>query len=108
MFLNDTPTTECLTDRNTLSRHDALPLGTGFVHSAPGHGADDYKLGTANGIEGPHTVDADGTYFRHVPVFGCEHPARVLDDAGKDGDANGRVIATMIEDRKSTRLNSSH
>ncbi|MFC3674218.1 isoleucine--tRNA ligase [Ferrovibrio xuzhouensis] len=74
-----------------------LDAGTGFVHIAPGHGADDYNLGTANGIEVPHTVDADGTYFHHVPIFGGEHPARVLDDAGKDGDANGRVIATMIE-----------
>ncbi|MCW0235588.1 MAG: isoleucine--tRNA ligase [Ferrovibrio sp.] len=74
-----------------------MDAGTGFVHIAPGHGADDYNLGTANGIEVPHTVDADGSYFRHVPIFGGDRPARVLDDAGKEGDANGRVIATMIE-----------
>jgi isoleucyl-tRNA synthetase len=74
-----------------------MDAGTGFVHIAPGHGADDYNLGTANGIEVPHTVDADGSYFRHVPIFGGDKPARVLDDAGKEGDANGRVIATMIE-----------
>jgi isoleucyl-tRNA synthetase len=74
-----------------------LDAGTGFVHIAPGHGADDYTLGTANGIEVPHTVDADGSYFRHVPIFGGDKPARVLDDSGKDGDANGRVIATLIE-----------
>ncbi len=74
-----------------------LDAGTGFVHIAPGHGADDYNLGTANGIEVPHTVDADGRYFPHVPIFGGEKPARVLDDAGKEADANGRVIATMIE-----------
>lgn len=74
-----------------------LDAGTGFVHIAPGHGADDYNLGTANGIEVPHTVDADGSYFRHVPIFGGDKPARVLDDSGKEGDANGRVIATLIE-----------
>lgn len=74
-----------------------LDAGTGFVHIAPGHGADDYNLGTANGIEVPHTVDADGRYFRHVPIFGGDHPARVLDDSGKEGDANSRVIATLIE-----------
>src|SRR5690348_9631846 len=36
--------------------------GTGFVHIAPGHGADDYELGIANGIEVPQTVDEDGSY----------------------------------------------
>jgi isoleucyl-tRNA synthetase len=30
--------------------------GTGFVHIAPGHGADDYELGVANGVEVPDTV----------------------------------------------------
>ncbi len=74
-----------------------MDAGTGFVHIAPGHGADDYNLGMANGIEVPHTVDADGRYFRHVPVFGGDNPARVLDDAGKEGDANARVIAAMTE-----------
>ncbi|WP_300301825.1 isoleucine--tRNA ligase [Ferrovibrio sp.] len=74
-----------------------MDAGTGFVHIAPGHGADDYNLGMANGIEVPHTVDADGRYFRHVPVFGGDNPARVLDDAGKEGDANARVIAVMTE-----------
>jgi isoleucyl-tRNA synthetase len=39
--------------------------GTGFVHIAPGHGADDYVLGIANGIEVPQTVDPDGAYFEH-------------------------------------------
>src|SRR5579864_444811 len=29
--------------------------GTGFVHIAPGHGADDYELGTRHGIEVPQT-----------------------------------------------------
>ena len=30
--------------------------GTGFVHIAPGHGEDDWKLGVANGIAVPDTV----------------------------------------------------
>ena len=38
--------------------------GTGFVHIAPGHGADDYELGMANGLEVPETVAEDGSYFR--------------------------------------------
>ncbi len=43
--------------------------GTGFVHIAPGHGADDYELGVANGVEVPDTVAEDGTYYPHVPLF---------------------------------------
>src|SRR5690606_24088511 len=44
--------------------------GTGFVHIAPGHGADDYNLWTANRLgEVPHTVQPDGAYFPHVPIF---------------------------------------
>ena len=67
--------------------------GTGFVHTAPGHGADDYNtfvnnraaFVAAGTTEVPHTVGPDGAYFPHVPLF---EGARVLDDKGKDGDAN--------------------
>ena len=43
--------------------------GTGFVHIAPGHGADDFELGVANGVEVPDTVAEDGSYYPHVPLF---------------------------------------
>jgi len=63
--------------------------GTGIVHIAPGHGADDWVLGMSNGIEVPQTVGEDGTYFEHVPLFAglhvykCnDHVAEVLKDAG--------------------------
>jgi len=74
--------------------HVTVEQGTGFVHIAPGHGVDDWVLGTANGIEVPHTVGEDGSYFDHVPLFAG---ARVLTEAGKDGDANGRVIKAHAE-----------
>ena len=47
----------------------AADTGTGFVHIAPGHGEDDWFLGTANGIEVPETVLPDGTYSAKVPLF---------------------------------------
>jgi isoleucyl-tRNA synthetase len=68
--------------------------GTGFVHIAPGHGADDYVLGTANGIEVPQTVDPDGAYFPHVGLFASK---RVLTPYGKKGDANAAVIEKLKE-----------
>ena len=79
--------------------------GTGFVHTAPGHGADDYELYVKHktsfeeaGIpEVPHTVGEDGFYFEHVPLFGGEEPKRVINDKGKFGDANDAVIQALIE-----------
>ena len=41
--------------------------GTGFVHIAPSHGEDDWKLGMANGLPVPETVLPDGTY---APIGG--------------------------------------
>ena len=79
--------------------------GTGFVHCAPGHGADDYNLFEDNknsfeeaGIpEVPHTVGADGFYFEAVPLFGGDQPKRVIDDKGKFGDANEAVAGKLAE-----------
>lgn len=51
--------------------------GTGFVHIAPGHGEDDWKLGVANGIAVPDTVGDDGTYLPHVPMFAGKHVFKV-------------------------------
>jgi isoleucyl-tRNA synthetase len=70
--------------------------GTGFVHMAPGHGADDYNLWTANRLgEVPHTVQPDGSYFPHVPLFG-DKGLRVYDEKGKEGEANKAVIDALI------------
>ncbi len=66
--------------------------GTGLVHIAPGHGADDFELGSAHGIEVPETVAADGSYFPHVPLFAGR---KVLTAEGKKGDADPAVIAAL-------------
>jgi isoleucyl-tRNA synthetase len=76
--------------------------GTGFVHTAPGHGADDYQTFVKHqnkfkefGTERvPDVVDSDGSYFPHVGLFAG---ARVYDDKGKEGDANTRVIEKLLE-----------
>ena len=68
--------------------------GTGLVHIAPGHGQDDFELGLKNNIEVPFTVDEGGVYLNSVPIFAGK---RVLDDKGKDGDANGAVIGALVE-----------
>ena len=47
--------------------------GTGFVHIAPGHGADDWELATRHGLPAPETVDGDGRFLDEVPLFSGLH-----------------------------------
>ncbi len=67
--------------------------GTGFVHIAPGHGADDYDLGQKHGIAVPETVNAHGVYVEDVPLFAGH---KTLHPSGKEGDAN-RVVIEALE-----------
>ena len=62
------------------------------MHIAPGHGADDYELGQANGLPLPDTVSADGRYLANVPLFAGRSIYR---PDGKPGDANEAVIAAI-------------
>jgi isoleucyl-tRNA synthetase len=66
--------------------------GSGFVHIAPGHGADDWELGMRNGLAVPETVGPDGAFFDQVPLFAGR---RVLHPDGSEGDANGAVVAAL-------------
>ncbi|MGZ3368411.1 MAG: isoleucine--tRNA ligase [Caulobacteraceae bacterium] len=81
--------------------HVTEDAGTGFVHTAPGHGADDYNVWLAHGLPRdaiPDTVDPDGAYYPHVPLFAG---LKVLETegkkAGKFGPANGAVMDKLIE-----------
>jgi len=79
--------------------HVTDDAGTGFVHTAPGHGADDYLVWLAHGHrEIPDTVDPDGAYYPNVALFGG---LKVLETegkkAGKFGPANPAVIEKLIE-----------
>src|SRR5262249_50046078 len=66
--------------------------GSGFVHIAPGHGADDYELGIANAVEVPDTVAEDGSYYPHVPLFAG---LQVYTSVGKKGPANKAVTEAL-------------
>ena len=82
--------------------HVTEDAGTGFVHTAPGHGRDDFDLWTGNaaklaaqGINTtiPYTVDADGRFTEQAPEFTGK---RVLTETGERGDANEAVIKALI------------
>ena len=51
----------------------AVDTGTGCVHIAPGHGADDWEVGLRLGLEVPETVDGDGRFVAGVPLFAGQH-----------------------------------
>ena len=46
-----------------------LETGTGCVHTAPGHGADDYVVGSGYGLEAYAPVDEQGRFTDEVPEF---------------------------------------
>jgi isoleucyl-tRNA synthetase len=83
--------------------HVTDDAGTGFVHTAPGHGREDFDVWTANGRELaargintaiPYTVDADGRFTEQAPGFAGKC---VLNDKGEKGDANDAVIKALVE-----------
>jgi isoleucyl-tRNA synthetase len=71
----------------------AADQGTGLVHIAPGHGADDWELGQANGLPVPDTVGPDGVYLAGVPLFAGR---AVYRPDGKPGDAD-RAVMDAVE-----------
>ncbi len=81
--------------------HVTDDAGTGFVHTAPGHGREDFDVWMSNGrqlaergIETriPYTVDADGRFTRDAPGF---EGAQVITDTGEKGNANEVVIKAL-------------
>ena len=83
--------------------HVTDDAGTGFVHTAPGHGREDFEVWTANraaleerGINPaiPYTVDENGAFTEAAPGFTGR---RVINDKGEKGDANEAVIKALID-----------
>ncbi|MFJ6322801.1 MULTISPECIES: isoleucine--tRNA ligase [unclassified Rhizobium] len=83
--------------------HVTDDAGTGFVHTAPSHGREDFDAWTSHardlekrGISStiPFPVDDAGFYTADAPGF---EGGRVMDDNGKKGNANDIVIKALIE-----------
>lgn len=82
--------------------HVTDDTGTGFVHTAPGHGREDFDIWMHNaralearGISSviPYTVDENGALTEQAPGFTGK---RVINDKGEKGDANEAVIQALI------------
>ena len=81
--------------------HVTEDAGTGFVHTAPGHGREDFDLWmehrrelAESGVDTtiPYTVDADGRFTSDAPGF---EGYQVITGAGEKGDANAAVIDAL-------------
>jgi isoleucyl-tRNA synthetase len=87
--------------------HVTKDAGTGFVHTAPSHGEDDYevwigsrKLLAARGVDPsiPNTVDEFGRYTSQCPGFeGLAIIELEGKKRGQDGPANKAVIDKLVE-----------
>lgn len=53
-----------------LGEHVTLEQGTGCVHTAPGHGHDDYEVGLRYGLEVYNPVDDHGRFVPEMELFG--------------------------------------
>jgi isoleucyl-tRNA synthetase len=80
--------------------HVTADTGTGFVHTAPGHGEEDFELILSvypdyarTNPDAFNVVLPDGSFAPNVPGFAGK---RILTPEGKDGDANGAVIKELI------------
>lgn len=72
-----------------VGEHVTMETGTGCVHTAPGHGEEDYEVGKRYGLEPYAPVDAQGRFTAEVPlfegreVFDCDKDiVKLLDERG--------------------------
>jgi isoleucyl-tRNA synthetase len=74
--------------------HVTDSAGTGFVHTAPSHGDDDYAIGIKHGLPMTYNILDDSSYRADLPFFGGES---ILKPNGKPGGANKVVIDKLKE-----------
>ncbi len=68
-----------------LGEHVTLEAGTGAVHTAPGHGQEDYAVGQRYHLPVENPVGDDGCFLPDTPLFGGMHVF----------EANDHVIAAL-------------
>jgi isoleucyl-tRNA synthetase len=70
-----------------VGEHVTLDAGTGAVHTAPGHGQEDYVVGQRYGLPVDNPVGDDGKFLPSTPLFAGEHVM----------SANGHVVEVLKE-----------
>lgn len=70
-----------------LGDHVTVDSGTGAVHTAPGHGQEDFAVGQKYGLEVANPVGSNGVYLSDTPLFAGQHVFK----------ANASVIEVLKE-----------
>jgi len=63
-----------------LADHVTLEAGTGCVHTAPGHGQDDFVVGKKYNLKVDNPVGANGVFVEGTPLFAGKHVFKANDD----------------------------
>jgi isoleucyl-tRNA synthetase len=77
-----------LTVPAVLADYVTLDQGTGIVHTAPGHGVEDFQTGQKYGIEAYAPIDDHGRYLEGLPEY-----------KGKTVFEANPIIVTLLRDR---------
>ena len=82
--------------------HVTDEAGTGFVHTAPSHGDDDYQLALKHKLEMTYNIMEDSSFRADLPIFGADYRRseeqpilRVVGPDGKEGGANFAVMKAL-------------
>ena len=67
--------------------------GTGLVHTAPGHGIEDFLVGQNFDLEVPQTVGDNGVFFEHVPLFAGIHVFKADAHVGEALAQEGNLLS---------------
>ena len=62
-----------------LGDHVTTDSGTGAVHTAPGHGQEDFVVGNKYNLEVANPVAGNGTYLADTPLFAGQHVFKAND-----------------------------
>lgn len=82
-------------DRNSLfiiGDHVTLEAGTGLVHTAPGHGQEDYIVGLEYGLEILNPVDDYGKFKKDVEIFAGQKIIPANQEIIKHMDETGSLL----------------
>ncbi|MDX1677759.1 isoleucine--tRNA ligase, partial [Arsukibacterium sp.] len=75
-----------------LGEHVTTESGTGCVHTAPGHGQDDFVVGKQYGLEVANPVGANGVYLPDTPMFAGQHVFKANDSVVEALKAVGALL----------------
>ena len=75
-----------------LGDHVTTEAGTGAVHTAPGHGQDDYVVGLRYKLEVDNPVGGDGKFLPSTELFAGEHVFKANDKVIEVLEAKGKLL----------------